>query len=194
MRSEKLNQFMADNASTLNHFCEVGVYEYNYSRLIKQIEEGKRVTLIECFPRCVKDLVEKTWGRTNVKIHDVAIWDSAGEMTMTDVGASAFLNGLDGKTPAHQNNYAQNSFGNFKVKTDTFDKYDDGTIDALFIDIEGAEWYVLKYLKSRPKIIEVETHYGNYKNPFITEILDWMNKNGYVQLDKTDADTIFIKQ
>lgn len=194
MRSEKLEQFIKDNYDSLNHFCEVGVYEYNYSRLIKQIEDGKRVTLVECFPRCVADLQEKTKGRSNVTIHDVAIFDSQGEMVMTDVGASAFLNGLDGKTPAHQNNYAQNSFGKFTVKTDTFDKYDDGSIDALFVDIEGAEWYVLKYLKSQPKIIEVETHYANYKNPFTTEILDWMNKNGYVQLDRTDADTIFIKQ
>ncbi len=194
MRSEKLEKYILEYDDLLKHFCEVGVYEYNYSRVIKQIEAGKRVTLVECFPRCVQDLREKTKDRPNVTIHDVAIYDSVGEMTMTDVGASAFLNGLDGKTPAHQNGYSHLHFGNFKVKTDTFDKYDDGTIDALFVDIEGAEWYVLKYMKSRPQIIEVETHYDKYKNPHLLEILEWMNVNGYVQLDKTDADTIFVRK
>ncbi len=193
MRSEKLEQFIRDNDASLNHFCEVGVYEYNFCRLIKQIEQGKRVSLFECFPRCVKDLREKTKDRTNVKIHDIAIWDSAGDMTMTDVGASAFLNGLDGKTPAHQNHYAHTSFGSFQVKTDTFDKYDDGSIDALFVDIEGAEWYVLKHMKSRPKIIEVETHYAKYQNPHMDKISEWMTQNNYVQLDRTDADTIFVR-
>lgn len=194
MRSEKLETFLQENDASLQHFCEIGVYEYNYCRLIKQIEANKRVTLIECFPRCVADLKARTAGRTNVTIHDVAIYDNPGQMTMTDVGASAFLNGLDGKTPAHQNGYAHASFGSFTVVTDTFDKYDDGTIDALFVDIEGAEWYALKHMKSRPKVIEVETHYDKYHNPHLAEILDWMEKNGYNLLDKTDADSIFIRQ
>ncbi len=48
-------------------------------------------------------------------------------------------------------------------------------------------------MKSRPKVIEVETHYAKYQNPYLQEILDWMEKNGYNLLDKTDADSIFIR-
>lgn len=193
MRSEKLNKFIKDNDSILSHFCEVGVYEYNYCRLIEQINQGKKVSLFECFPRCIEDIKKNISGKDNVTLYEVAIFDARGEMTMTDVGASAFLNGMGNTTPAHQNGYAHKNFGSLTVKTDTFDKYDDGTIDALFIDIEGAEWHVINKLRSRPKVIEVETHYAKYQNPYLKEILDWMDKNGYTQLDRTDADTIFVK-
>lgn len=192
MRSEKLQQLIKANDAVLKHFCEVGVYEYNYCRLIEQINSGKQVSLFECFPRCIEDIRKHTNNKFNVTLYPVAIWDTEGEMTMTDVGASAFLNGLDGKTPAHKNNYAHSNFGSFQVKTDVFSKYDDGTIDALFVDIEGAEWFVLKHMKSRPKIIEIETHYGNYQNPYMAEIQAWMDANNYVLFDRTDADSIFV--
>ena len=193
MRSQKLENFLFENDSSLNHFCEIGVYEYNYCRLIKQIEQGKRVTLFECFPRCIEDIKKNTSTRTNVTLHPVAIWDEAGEFDMTDVGASAFLDALGDNTPAHKNSYAHTNFGKFRVKADVVSNYDDGTIDALFVDTEGAEWFALKHLKSRPRVIEVETHYAKYENRYLKEIQDWMKDNGYTELDRTDADTIFIK-
>ncbi len=62
----------------------------------------------------------------------------------------------------------------FQVGCVRFDEIDDGSIDLLSVDTEGSEWYVLKYLKSRPLVISVETHGKSYLNPFFGEISAWM--------------------
>jgi len=38
---------------------------------------------------------------------------------------------------------------------------------------------VLKHLVSRPKVISIETHGKYYLNPFLTEITQWMEREGY---------------
>lgn len=189
MRSKKSIDYIQSHPE-LAHFCEVGVYEYSYCRLQAQINAGKRVTLFECHPRCIADIKKHTEGRPNVKLHEVAIYKLQSVITMTDVGASTHIE--DGLVvPAKVAGYE--TFGSFPVKTDTFDKYDDGTIDALFIDTEGCEFYALEKMVSRPKLIEIETHYRAYKNPMLEQIQTWMKENGYLVLDVTESDTVYIK-
>src|SRR5262249_53222350 len=64
----------------------------------------------------------------------------------------------------------------------TFDMIDSGDIDILLVDVEGAEYFVIKHLRSRPKIIVLETHYGNYRNPYMSEIDHWMATNDYARI------------
>ncbi len=190
MRSEKSLEYILTNWRSLNHFCEIGVYEYSYCRLQDQIKAGKRVTLFECNPRCIADIKSNINGLDNVTLYEVAIYKSAGSATMTDVGASTHIE--DGLiVPAKVAGYQ--TYGKFDVKTDTFDKYDDGTIDVLFIDTEGSEFYAIEKMISRPKLIEVETHYKEYKNPMLHQIQSWMQDNGYKILDRTESDTVYAK-
>ena len=66
-------------------------------------------------------------------------------------------------------------------------------IDILCVDTEGAEWFVLKNLISRPKIITLETHGIRYTNPYLSEIMQWMKDNNYLPIGRDSSDTIFKK-
>ncbi|MBO0929960.1 FkbM family methyltransferase [Fibrella aquatilis] len=75
-----------------------------------------------------------------------------------------------------------------------FSEIDTGEFDLLSIDIEGSEWYVLKYMVSRPNVISVETHGKFYVNPFINEIKAWMLKNNYIIWYKDRSDSVYVKK
>lgn len=74
-----------------------------------------------------------------------------------------------------------------------FESIDDGTIDGLFVDAEGAEWYVLENIKSRPRFISIETHGQAYQNSNIAQINKWLAANGYRLSGADESDSLFIK-
>jgi len=82
----------------------------------------------------------------------------------------------------------------FEVDCVVFDEIDNSSIDLLSIDTEGAEWYVIKNLKSRPKIVSIETHGKFYTNPYIENISKWMTDNNYKVWYKTKSDTVYYLQ
>ncbi len=123
-----------------------------------------------------------------------AAYDHHGVLELVQRNASTFVSTLPYSPAQINDNYHIQQEDTFTVECRKFDELDDGTIDLLSIDTEGSEWYVLKYLKSRPLVISVETHGKSYLNPFFREITDWMNTNGYERwwLDKTD--TVYYKK
>jgi len=108
--------------------------------------------------------------------------------------ASTFVSTLPYSPAQINDNYAIRKEDTFTVECRKFDELDDGSIDLLSVDTEGSEWYVLKYIKSRPLVISVETHGKSYVNPFFKEITGWMAANGYERwwMDKTD--TVYYKK
>ena len=80
-----------------------------------------------------------------------------------------------------------------KVHSKTIDQFDTGDIDLLLLDCEGVEWFTLKRLISRPKLIIIETHVDDeYLNPYLNEILLWMWKHDYYRAGRGKTDTLFI--
>ena len=80
-----------------------------------------------------------------------------------------------------------------------FSEIDDGQIDILFCDLEGAEWYALKHMISEPKIISVETHapdyFGaRYVNSHINEIENYLKDKGYSLINRDDSDSLYFKK
>jgi hypothetical protein len=47
---------------------------------------------------------------------------------------------------------------------------------------------------SRPAVISVETHGKRYINPFINEITQWMEDNGYELWYKDSSDSVYIRR
>jgi len=82
----------------------------------------------------------------------------------------------------------------FSVKAILFSEIDKGSFDLISIDIEGAEWFVIKHLVSRPNVISVETHGKYYTNPYLYEIKSWMKTNNYEEWYKDESDTVFVKK
>ena len=178
---------------SFRHVCEVGVYLPETSNIIDFIKDGIRATLVEAD----MDKVEKIksyFNGYNINIFRVAVWDYSGIIKLSKAAASTFVTELKSSPAVVNDKYKISQEDTFEVPCMIFSDIDDSTIDLLSIDIEGSEWYVLKYLKSRPAVISVETHGKYYTNPFITEIQDWMERENYILWFKDASDTVFVRR
>lgn len=187
-----LFQRLRERGVTFSHVCEVGVFEPETANLLEFIKNNIRATLVEAVPVVAKRIENYFKGR-NVTVYNAAIWDYTGRQKLARARASTFVVDLK-SSPALQNDkYQLETADTFEVDCLLFSTIDDGTIDLLSVDIEGSEWYVLKYMSSRPRVISIETHGKRYINPFMPEIADWMAKNGYVIWYKDNSDSVYIQ-
>jgi len=135
-------------------------------------------------------IVTATSNRPNVKVHNVAIYDYNGEVEFIENSQISAIRGI---------NSPQVQFGtpggNQVIRPCAkLNEYDKGDIDLLLLDMEGSEWFALKHLVSRPKKIIVETQLTTvYRNPFLTEIEEWMKHNNYQKFSHIMADTTWAK-
>ena len=175
------------------HVCEVGVYLPETSNIIDFIKEGVKATLVEADPDTVIKITEY-FKDYPIHVVPVAVWDTSGVIKLSKAAASTFVTQL-GASPAIVNDqYKVKEENTFEVPCQKFSEIDDGTIDLLSVDIEGGEWYVIKHMVSRPKVISIETHGKYYTNPFINEIEAWMARENYIFWYKDMSDTVFIKK
>lgn len=175
------------------HVCEVGVYYPETSNILDFIRQGIRATLVEADPESVEK-IRNYFLNENVRIIPVAVWDDNGMISLSKARASTFVSLLP-QSPARANdNYRVSDAETFTVAARKFSEIDDGSIDLLSADIEGAEWYVIKHLRSRPKIISVETHGKYYSNPYLPEILQWMKEHNYALWYKDNSDSVFVRK
>ena len=178
---------------TFKHVCEVGVYIPETSNILEFINAGVRATLVEADPE-VAEKIQAVFGTKNVRLYPVAVWDTTGTLKLSKAASSTFATELP-NSPARENDrYHISEALTFEVPCVQFSEIDDGTIDLLSIDIEGGEWYVLKHLRSQPKVLSIETHGKYYTNPFMPQIAQWLQGHGYTLWYKDGSDSVYIKQ
>lgn len=141
----------------------------------------------------IRAIEEKFAGYTNVNLHKAAIYDYCGKVELSQRMASTFISDLPQSPAIVNDKYLPVEKDRFTVECLTYDKIDDGQIDILSIDIERAEWFVLKYMTSKPKVISIETHGKFYLNPFLTEIKRWMSNNQYTIWFKDQSDSVYVR-
>lgn len=135
-------------------------------------------------------IIQQTAKHPNVQVHNIAIYDYDGHCDFIENGQISFIKGLN----SPQVQFGIHGGSNIFCPCAKISKFDKGNIDLLLLDMEGAEWFALKHLISRPKKIIVETELASkYKNPFLEEIQSWMKTNEYQQVDQIDADTVWGK-
>lgn len=179
---------------TFKHVCEVGVYVPSTSNILDFIRDGVRATLVEADPDVARQIEATFADAPNVTLHPVAVWDTAGTLKLSKAASSTFATELPTSPALANDHYRISSATTFEVPCVQFSQLDDGSIDLLSIDIEGGEWYVLKHLRSRPQVLSLETHGKYYTNPFLAEIMGWLQANGYVLWYKDGSDSVYIKQ
>lgn len=173
--------------------CEVGVYYPETSKLKEFIDRGIHAILVEADPICVEKIKTYFKGK-DIKVFPFAIWDKEETVTLYRSQASTFLEGINESPAIVNDNYKPDKKDSFTVEAKLFSSMDAGDIDILSIDIEGAEWFVLKHLVSRPKLINIELRAGKYSNPYKNEIENWLSTNNYKLLIHDDTDSIFYKE
>lgn len=165
---------------------------------------NSRVTLIEARPN-VANILQKRWEyhelADQIVVVNCAISDKDDEeIVMYERGSSTFIENLQSPQVCNLH-YEQQEEDKFTVMSKTFNHFDDGNIDVLLADVEGAEYFVLSHMHSRPQIIVLETHslnpnYPNhtYINPYIEQIENWMEENNYVIDQMGFGDTVFVRK
>lgn len=192
---------------------EVGAAHPSNQRLGSFINQGKKVIFVEANPRLFYCLVngydegdfKGIWPNIsvaphqfegyiknpNVTVYNAAIAEKQGKTMVFERNASSFVGGIE--SPAKVNDgYIENLDDSYEVNAITIDQIDDGEIDVLLADVEGSEWFCIRGLISRPKIIILELYGWKYINPYINEILHWMEENNYILKESDISDALFI--
>ena len=172
----------------MKHIVEIGCTDK--MSLHEFARNASRVQIIEPMPKHITKIQNTYKDFPQVEIHPFAIWKEACVLKMYDIGVISYADGLN--SPAiTEFNYAPQQKDELQIEAKTFDEFDDGTIDMIDIDTEGAEWYVLQKMISHPRIIVLETSWGNYTNPFLQEIEKWMGDNNYAPIAQDGANTFY---
>lgn len=174
------------------HVAEVGVYRPETSNVLGFIEDGCRADLFEPDPECVALIRERFKANKQVTVYPYAIYKERTTLGLYRTNASTFVETLPASPALINDNYQPKDEDHFFAEARLFSDFDDGTIDLLSIDTEGCEWYVIETMKSRPKVISLETHGKRYTNPFIESIRNWMKENQYREWYRDKSDTVFI--
>ncbi len=176
------------------NICEIGVYKPEFSNVLGFIHEQIPATLVEADPDCIKQINNLFSKFKNVSVVEAAVFDFNGTVELCKSESSTFISDLSSSPALINDNYQKSKSNSFVAKSILFSEIDNGDFDLISIDIEGAEWYVLKNMISRPNILSIETHGKYYTNPNIIEINNWINKNNYKIWYKDKSDTVYIKE
>lgn len=177
------------------HIVQIGAANSGEFEFMDFIKMGSKAILFEPHPTFYKELIDK-WGKIdNITIYDIGIYNQVGKFKFYEKWASSCLEECS-KIPLilhYDQKFDENNI--FFANCALFSGFDEGNIDLLLIDSNGAEWYCLEKLISRPTIICIETHYiyRNYVNPYIQKIDAWMVLNDYIIYAKNESDTVFLR-
>jgi FkbM family methyltransferase len=172
----------------IKHVVEIGCT--GHLSMKSFLEEADRIQVFEPVPQHVERIKEIYKDEPKVEVHQVALWKEDGPLKMNYLGQTSFVQGLESPVVANFQ-YQPLPEHELVVEGRRFDHYDDGSIEVIEIDAEGAEWYVLQCMKSRPIMISVEMEWHNYRNPFFAEIRAWMSDNRYAEYDYDKANWIY---
>lgn len=145
--------------------------------------------MFEPNPIYYKEVLAAANNRTNVELYNVAIGDETGRLKLYDEGTSSSLEGVASPFAQHHKK-DPNTKPFFEVDVRRLSDYDKGQIDILRVDTEGAEWFCIKHMVSRPKqiVVEIYNDLGTYINPYLYEIEEWAKINKYTKVSIHDSD------
>jgi FkbM family methyltransferase len=166
------------------HIAEVGCD--GKISLHEFITPESRVQIFECNPDHLREIKRHYGDMPNVTVHPYAMWKEKGKVRFNLEGATSYVEGV--QSPLLANDMFRTPEQQIiEVEARTFDEFDDGTIDIMDIDIEGAEWYVIEKMKSRPSVITIEMSWKAYVNPHTKEIEKWFSDNMYFKFKEEKA-------
>lgn len=191
--SDKLYWAVKKAGIEIHKAAEVGVLSFETSVIRAFIQNGVQCDLYEAIPDFCRDITASIAPYKNVTLHEVAVADYDGTMELCMAGPSTFNAAQDVSPAINHDGYDKAKAKVISAKCVDFAGVDPGDYDLVTIDVEGGEYSVLSRMKSRPKVIALETQSRDYCNPRLGSITDWMLENGYSVWVWNDTDTIFFK-
>lgn len=175
------------------NICEVGVFLPQESNVLGFVKDHIPTTFIEADPDYVIKIKDFFRNYQNTTVIEAAVFDFNGTIELCKRASSTFISQLVSSPAIVNDKYSIKKEDIFEAKSILFSEVDNGNYDLISIDIEGAEWYVLKHMKSSPTVISIETHGKYYTNPHMQDIQNWMDNNDYVLWYKDKSDSVYVK-
>ncbi len=150
MTWSKPKKFAAKTAALFpkgGHVCEVGVGRPHMCLTSGFIgKDGWKVTLVDMHPKAVRELRDAFGQHDNLNLIETAISDHVGTITAINVDNGRPYNALgasfvkDVHSPycsLPKRKLGDYGYEEFEAPCVTWDQIDDGTIDAISVDIDG---------------------------------------------------------
>ena len=175
-----------------SHVAEIGVWHPDASNIHGYIQDDVRTTLVEPDPESINLIKDAFNNKRNVSLHEIAVCDFNGEVDLCKRSSSTFVSNLPYSPALINDDCDIQETERFTADAKLFSEIDDGTIELISIDTEGSEWFAIKNMVSRPAVISIETHGGMYTNPYLKELIKWMQDNHYTLWYKDKSDSVFV--
>lgn len=175
---------------------EAGVGKFNACRSLRWWEVAD-CWLFEPLPEYHHRLTEKSKGYPRVRVVPVALWDHEKGVTFYRIGQSSYIEGVTPRVDGTPEERTQEELDQVEttVPSARLSIYDRGDFDLALIDVEAAEWHVLRHMVSRPRLITLEMWRPkvapNYFHPDYGSIMKWMSDNGYTEVARVKCDSFF---
>ena len=186
------------SGSKVKSVCEVGVNEPDKCSVAPFTRNGAKTLLVEPLPWCVEHLRQEFPSATVI---EAACGFENGTTILFDRGEGSWIQQVPaGMAPDEHAKHSGIKRDDFEEKymRETrvlrFSDIDPGDLDVLCVDVEGAEWFVIEQMRSRPRMVRAETHFthSGYKNPNLDKIMGHMAGLGYKVIGQDVSDTLWI--
>ena len=173
----------------------MGVLSFNVSSLREFIETGVPCDLYEAVPEFCDGIERDIAQSLNARLVRGAVSDYNGTMVLCMAGPSTFSAALESTPAINHDGFQKEGEGVKKLEVECrdFADLDPGDYDLVTMDIEGGEFPVLSRMKSRPRVLAIETQSRDYVNPQLGAITDWLVRESYKVWFRNDTDTVFVR-
>lgn len=181
---------------TPKKIIEAGIGTTDGVQSLEFLLNGAEGILFEPHPSFYNELKTDLTPYPNIQVLNKGIYKESGVVKFYEKWACTFIDEMYDYSGAKiQDDYTKDEKDSFFCAVDTIDNYDNGDIDLLCMDCESCEWFVLEKLKSRPTVIQIETHsfYSDYKPFNIEGIEDWFKNNNYRVMATNESDSIYVR-
>ena len=177
--------------------CEVGVNAPDKCSLTRFIDGGIPAILVEPLPWLAAELRTRF---PKAQVLEAAIGSSSGPVKLYDRGEGSWIEHVPAGSapdehPLHSSMCRKTFDTEFvrTVESIEFQMIDTGDIDVLAVDTEGAEWFAIQKMTSRPYLVRLETHFLNsgWRNPYLEEIGGHLAALGYRLLVEDISDSLW---
>jgi FkbM family methyltransferase len=175
--------------------AEIGVLSYGSSTLIGFINAGVNCDLYEAVPDFCDSIERDIAQSPNARLVRGAVSDYNGTMMLCMAGPSTFSASLESTPAINHDGFRKDGEGVKKLEVECrdFADLDPGDYDLVTMDIEGGEFPVLSRMRSRPRVLAIETQSRDYVNPQLGAITDWLVRESYKVWFRNDTDTVFVR-
>lgn len=175
-------------------WAEIGMGPPSTAHAPAYLDRLRSVLFVDPYPPNVEAGREMFKGDPRIRIIEGAVVSSeqvargpvpmaAPDLRPGRAGSVAHVEGIGSFVP---NNPRWRDLVRFEAQPLSPADVDEGDIDVLVLDAEGAEWPILRELVSRPKVLRIELHPDDarYPNPHHDKIMVWLKEHGYRETEE----------